>query len=96
MDYKIGEILKEAEIGIAGERISFVHCGHAVDVADSLAEHVAGQEPHIVVNKWGREQVKRLGSVLVNPDILGCIRCSHDIGMINRDGLLQGLRGIVR
>ena len=92
MDYEIGEILKSANIGLSGERISFIHCGHAADAVPGLLEYLEGlDEETLFVNRWTREQLRRLAFVLGNPDVHIAIRSGNGLGVVNRQRLISAL-----
>ncbi len=93
MDYQIGDMLKAADIGLLGERVSFIHCGHAADSVPGLLAHLEALDSEtITVNRWGRQQVRRLGYVLGNPDILTAIKGGNGVGIINRQRLTNALK----
>jgi hypothetical protein len=92
MNYQIGMVLKEADIGLLGERISFIHCGHAADAVPELMDHLKSIENNtVVVNRWTREQLRRLSFVLMNPDVQAAVSGGNGVGIVNRRRLIEAL-----
>ena len=91
-DYTIGEFLRQADIGICGERVSFIHCGNASDAKADLIALASGLEETEVVNLWAQGQIKRLAEVLYRPDILSALDSGCGVGILNREKFIGALR----
>ncbi len=91
-DYGLGELLRQADIGLCGERVSFIHCGNAADAIPEIVNYVWDvSNERMYLNGWASYQIKRLAEVLCNQDIAIALDYGDRIGILNKAKFIAAL-----